>query len=196
MIKPEEDGQQKGKGDRNEDVAHGDVPEVDEPASLLHGRHEGDARRQRLERDVLHLAHMHEAGEEDHGQRSAIVLEEDAHGVAEQAAPAELAADIGDGEDEQGHDNGQVEGLIVAEDLEDLDALLEVDEGDVEAEDIAGEAGHVAQPVARVRDGQNPVEHERPAGGSKSAPRSRKQTAQKRRTASPTHMPIQHINAR
>ena len=113
---------------------------------------------------MLHLAHVGEAGEEDDGQGGAVVLEEDAHGVLEQAALAELAADVGDGKDEQGHDDRQIKGLGVAEGLEDLDALLQVDEGDVKAKDVAGEAGHVAQPVARVGDGQDPMKDEGPSG--------------------------------
>lgn len=82
--------------------------------------------------------------------------------MAEQRALAELAAGVGDHEDEQRDGDGQVEGRVVAEALEHLHALLQVDEGDVEAEDVAGEPRHIPQPVARVGDGEHPVEHERP----------------------------------
>lgn len=51
---------------------------------------------------------------------------------------------------------------MVSQQGEDLDALLEVDEGDVEAEDVAGKAGDVAQPVARVGGGEDPVHDEGP----------------------------------
>lgn len=44
-----------------------------------------------------------------------------------------------------------------------MDALLEVDAGDVEAENVAGEAGDPAQPVAGVCDGEDPVEDEGPS---------------------------------
>lgn len=164
MVEPEEDGEQESKGDGDEDVGHGDIPEVDEPAPPWDSRHECGSRRQRFDLDFLHLAHVDEAGEENECQRRAVVLEEDAHRVLEQAALAKLATDVGNGEDQQGHDDGEIEGLSVAEHLEDLDALLQVDKGDVEAEDVAGEAGHVAQPVARVGDGEDPVEDERPSG--------------------------------
>lgn len=85
MVEPEEDGQQEGKWDSNEDIAHRDIPEVDEPASLGCW-HEGYSRRQSLERDVFHLAHMDKARKEDDSQGRAIVLEEDSHGVPKEAA--------------------------------------------------------------------------------------------------------------
>lgn len=54
--------------------------------------------------------------------------------MIEQGDLAELAADVGEGEDEKGDDDGQVEGLGVEERVEDLDAFLQVDEGDVEVQ--------------------------------------------------------------
>lgn len=44
--------------------------------------------------------------------------------------------------------------------LQDLNALLEVDEGDVEAEDVAGEAGDPAEGVAGIRHGKDDVQDE------------------------------------
>ncbi len=103
---------------------------------------------------------MDEASEEDDRQGRAVVFEEDTHGMAEQTALAEFTANVGYGEYKQGHDDRQVKGFPVAESLEDLDAFLQVDEGDVEAKDVAGEAGHVTQPVARVGDGKDPMEYQ------------------------------------
>lgn len=34
VVEPEENGEQQGKGDGEEDVADGNVPEVDEPAAV------------------------------------------------------------------------------------------------------------------------------------------------------------------
>ena len=164
VVEPKENRQQKGEGDGDKDIAHRDIPEVNEPAPVRHSRHERYPRRQGLERNLLHFPHVDEAREEDHRQGRAIVLEEDAHGVPEQAALAQFAADVGDGKDEQSHDHGKIRRLAVTQSLEDLDAFLQVDESDVEAEDVAGKARHVAQPVARVGDGQDPVEDERPSG--------------------------------
>lgn len=85
--------------------------------------------------------------------------------MRKKAARAEHAAQVSDHEDEEGGDDGQVKVLALAEALEDLDALLEVDEGDVEAENVAGEAGDVAKKVAGVCDSEDPVEDEGPSGG-------------------------------
>ena len=45
---------------------------------------------------------------------------------------------------------------------ENLNALLQVDEGHVEAKDIAAEAGDVGETVAGVGDGKDPVHDQRP----------------------------------
>lgn len=105
---------------------------------------------------------MHEPREKDDGQWRAVVLEKHPHVVVEQRAAAQLTADVGDEEDQHGGHDAEVEGLSVAQQGEDLDALLEVDEGDVEAEDVAGEAGDVAQPVARVGESEDPVHDKGP----------------------------------
>lgn len=161
MVKIKQDREQDREGDGNKHVPERDLPEINKPAPVS-GRGERRIRRQLLELDGLHAAEVHEAREEDNRQRGTVVLQKHPHGVAEQGALAELAAGVGDHEDEQGDHDGQVEGGVVAEALEHLDALLQVDEGDVEAEDVAGEPRHVPQPVARVGDGQDPVEDERP----------------------------------
>lgn len=105
---------------------------------------------------------MHEASKEDDRQGGSVVLDEGADIVVEQGALADGVGKVGDREDEHGGEDAQVERLRVAQQFEDLDALLEVDEGDVEAEDVAGEAGDVAEPVARVGDGEDPVHDEGP----------------------------------
>lgn len=43
-----------------------------------------------------------------------------------------------------------------------MDAFLEIDEGYVEAEDVAGEAGYVFEEVAGVGEGEDPVHDEGP----------------------------------
>jgi len=45
---------------------------------------------------------------------------------------------------------------------QDLDAFLEIDEGDVEAEDVAGETGYVFESIAGVCNGKNPVHYKGP----------------------------------
>lgn len=39
---------------------------------------------------------------------------------------------------------------------------MEINAGDIEAKNVAGEAGDVAQPVTRIGDGEDPVHDERP----------------------------------
>lgn len=162
MVEPKENGEEHGKGQRDEDVADAELPEPDDPAAAGGGL-KRDAGGQLLQLDLLQAAKVDEAGEEDYGERGAVVLEEDANAVAEEAAGAERAARVGDDEDEQGDDDGEVKVGPVAEALEHLDAFLEVDAGDVEAENVAGEARHPAQPVARVGDGEDPVQDEGPS---------------------------------
>lgn len=162
MVKIEQNRKQDRKRHRDEHIPDRNIlPEMDEPAPIR-GREESGAGGQPLQLDGLHATEVHEPRKEDDGQGGAVVLEEDADGVAEQGARAELAAGVGDHEDEQGGGDAQVEGGAVAEALEDLDALLQVDEGDVEAEDVAREPRHVPQPVARVGRGEHPVEGQRP----------------------------------
>lgn len=49
---------------------------------------------------------------------------------------------------------------------EDLNGFLQVDEGDVEAKDVAAEAGDVGEAVAGVSDGEDPVHDQRPPSES------------------------------
>lgn len=94
VVEPEENGEQQGKGDGEEDVADGNVPEVDEPAAVGGGL-KGGAGRQVLEVDVLHPAHVDEPGEEDEGEWRPVILEKDANRVLEESALAERAAEVG-----------------------------------------------------------------------------------------------------
>ena len=107
---------------------------------------------------------MHEPSKEHQRQGCTVVFEKDSHRVSEEAAAAaNFAADVGDDEDEESGDNGEVEAGGSAEAVEDLDALLKIDAGDIEAEDVAGEAGYPAEPVARVCDSKDSVEEGGPA---------------------------------
>jgi hypothetical protein len=103
---------------------------------------------------------VNETSEEDNGQGRAIILQKDAKRVPKETAATDFTADICDHEDEQSCDDGQVEFLSSAKVLEDLDSFLEVDEGDVETEDVAGEACNPSKPVARVCYGEDPMKDE------------------------------------
>lgn len=100
---------------------------------------------------------MHKTCKEDHCKRCTIIFDEDSNVVLEEGAGADETAKVTNYEHEKSNDDGEVEGLAGSLPGEDLDALLEVDEGDVEAEDVAGETGHIFQAVTRIGDGEDPV---------------------------------------
>lgn len=82
--------------------------------------------------------------------------------MREQATRAQNTTEVGYHEDKEGSNDRQVKVLALAEALEDLYALLDIDAGDVETEDVAGEAGDVAKEVAGIRDSEDPMEDEGP----------------------------------
>ena len=106
---------------------------------------------------------MHKPSEKDQGKGCTIVLEKDAYGVSKQTTRAKLTTDIGHHEDQKGGDNGEIERSFVAKTGENLDTFLEIDEGDIETEDVAREAGDPAEHVAGVCDGQDPMKNQRPS---------------------------------
>jgi hypothetical protein len=77
--------------------------------------------------------------------------------VGEEATLPKLATYICDHENKESDDGREVKVGTGAEAVKDLNALLEVDEGDVEAEDVAWESSDPAEPIARVCDSQYPV---------------------------------------
>ena len=83
--------------------------------------------------------------------------------MSEKGACAHDATNISTHEDEQGNDNGEVKVASVAETLEDLDALLKIDEGYIEAEDVAWETGNPFEPVTGVGNSKYNMENERPS---------------------------------
>jgi hypothetical protein len=97
------------------------------------------------------------ASEKDDCQRGAIVLEKHTQGVAEKAASAKFAAHVCYHEDKKSGNDGEIELLSSTEMFEDLDALLEVDKGDVKPKYVTGEACDPSKPVAGVCYGKNTV---------------------------------------
>ena len=163
MIKPEEDREKDCERECSEDLPDAEIPKINEPVALVIGGHEGDAGRENLEVDLGHAPNMDEAGKEDECQGSPVVLEEDTDPVAEKGACAERAGEIGEHEHEEGDNDGEVEWSIIAEAGQNLDTLLKVNKGDVESEDVTGEPSDPAKPIARVCDGEDPVEYEGPS---------------------------------
>ena len=105
---------------------------------------------------------MHKAGEEDDRHRRAVVFEEDANGMSKKTARTQLAAYIRYHEYEEGGHDGKIKGSVVAKTLQNLNTLLQVDECDIEAKDVAGETSDPAEPITRVGDGENPMQNEGP----------------------------------
>lgn len=105
---------------------------------------------------------MHKTCKEYHCKGCTVIFDEYSNVVLEEGTGANDATKVTNHEHEKSHDNGEVECLAGSLPGEDLNALLEVNEGNVEAEDVAGEASHVFQAVTRVGDGEDPVHYQRP----------------------------------
>lgn len=156
MVKPEENGQENSKRKSQENVACTHIPKVDKPTPAR-SRHKGDASRENIKLNLRHATNVDEAGKEDEGQGRAIIFEKDTQGMAKEAAGAKLTAGIGNHEDQEGGNDGEIKLGAIAQTLENLNTLLEVDEGDVKAKDVAREASDPTEPIARIGDGKNPV---------------------------------------
>lgn len=86
------------------------------------------------------MTDVNEASEEDDGQGCAIVFEKFSHISLEEVAVAQLATNPTGHQYEECHHDGQIgRGLSNGTPLagQDLNAFLEVNEGDIESEDIA-----------------------------------------------------------
>lgn len=85
VVEVEEDGKEHGEGQRREDIADADLPEVDEPAPIGR-RKECRTGREPLQLDLLHPPHVYETGKEDDRQGSPVVLEKHSNSMIEQGA--------------------------------------------------------------------------------------------------------------
>lgn len=75
MVEIEQYGQQNCERYGEENLANANLPEVDEPTAVL-SRKEGLAGWQSVQLNTPHPANVYKAGEEDDGQRGAIVFNE------------------------------------------------------------------------------------------------------------------------
>src|SRR5271155_480124 len=100
VIEVEEDCQQDGEWDGEEDVADGDVPEIDQPTSIF-GRDECCAGWQGLNTDSLHVADVDESGKENDGERCAVVFYKFSNMSLEEFAFANDATSAADAEHEE-----------------------------------------------------------------------------------------------
>ena len=163
MIKPEKHCEDEGERKCNADILGFDVPKIHEPTTVCCWK-KCFANGKSLDMDLTHVAEVDKACEEHDSERRAVVFYELAHIALEKRALAYDAAPIGDNENTERDHYGQVEGDISIGYLacQHLHALLKIDEGDIEAKSIAGEARDVAKAVTRIRDSEEPMHYHCP----------------------------------
>lgn len=164
VVKIKEDCQQKSKRNCKENIPYVDIPEVHQPLSI-ESREESFTRGQRGDINISHMANVDETSEENDRQGSTIVFQEFPDISLEETATAELLADPTTHKHKEGNHDAQVcRRLPNGSPLpgQDLDTLLEIDKGYVEAKDIARETGHVCQGVARIGYSKDPVHDQGP----------------------------------
>jgi hypothetical protein len=96
------------------------------------------------------MAIMDETGEENDGQRSAVVFNKYADTAVEESALSHPSTSIGESQHEQGNrdrEERRFPSSLFPLSGDYLNALLKIDEGGVEAEDVAGESGYIGQGV-------------------------------------------------
>lgn len=168
MVKPEEYSQQKRKWNGEENLPNIDIPEVDQPFPVK-GWKESFAGGQCGDLDTLHVANVNKPSEEDNRQRRAIVFDEFPDISLEETASTEFSADPTAHQNQESDHNAQI-GRCLSNlsplPGQDLDALLKIDEGNVEPKDITRKAGNVGQRITGIRNGKQPMHDQRPAAGS------------------------------
>jgi hypothetical protein len=75
VVKVEENGKEDGEWDCNEYISYLDIPEMDKPSSVCSGE-ERFTCRQRAQIDLSHFPDVNKSCEEYHGERGAIVFDE------------------------------------------------------------------------------------------------------------------------
>ncbi len=109
------------------------------------------------------MTKVDESSKEYDSQRRAIVFDELSDISLEKIAFANDTTPVAKAEYEQGDHDCNVCGSLPCQaplSREYLDALLEIDEGNVEAEDVAGEACDVGEAIASIGNGEDPVHDE------------------------------------
>lgn len=109
VIKVKENSKQNGERNSNKDIRDTNIPKMHKPPPIRR-REKRPTRRQRTKLNIPHSPNMHESSKEDHSQRRAIILDEDANVVLEERRAADDAAEIAYDENEEGNDDGEVEG--------------------------------------------------------------------------------------
>lgn len=111
------------------------------------------------------MANVHEPSEEDDRQRRAVVFDKLSYVPLKEVTSTNDTAGKGGHQDQKGHHDCEIgRGIPGNTPLtgQHLNALLQVDEGNVKAKNITGESSDVSQGIAGVGNGEDPVHHKRP----------------------------------
>ncbi len=93
VIEIEQDGKEDRERYGNEDICDFDVPEMDEPSTIL-SREEGLAGRECCNWDILHVPDMDESSEENDSEWRAVIFNELSYVALEQVAATNYTAYI------------------------------------------------------------------------------------------------------
>lgn len=139
VVKIEQNREKDCKRDSKEDIPDADIPEMDQPRPIHRGK-ESRAGGQCGHLDIFHMPHVHKASEEDNRQRRTVVFKKFSNHTEKEAAFTELATYPCRHQHEKRNHDAQIgRGFSRGGPLsrQDLDALLEVDERNVETENVA-----------------------------------------------------------
>ena len=93
VIEVEQDGEEDRERYGNEDICDFDVPEMDEPSTILSGE-EGLAGRECCKWDILHVPDMDKSSEENDSEWRAVVFNELSYVALEKVAATNYTAYI------------------------------------------------------------------------------------------------------
>jgi hypothetical protein len=156
VVEEEEDEEDGAERERDADAAPVELPEADEPRARARGlERAADGERQRV-RGVEPAPVCGGGGADERGGH-AVVGEQAAHVPVAHVRARERGQQRRGADHEEREDDGHERARVLLRGRvgrrgelsgDDLDAVLEVDPGDVEAERVAREEGHMPQEVA------------------------------------------------
>lgn len=91
VIKIEQDGEEDGERYGNKDICDFDVPEMDQPSTILSWE-EGLAGRECCKWDILHMPNMNESSKEDYSEWRAVIFNELSYVALEKIAATNYTA--------------------------------------------------------------------------------------------------------
>lgn len=104
--------------------------------------------------------------EENNGQWRAVILDEFSDIASKKVALARDSTDVTAHEDKKRHHNGKICRCFPCHSplsSQDLDTLLEINEGDIETKDVTRETGDISQAVTSIGYSEYPMHYEGPS---------------------------------